>query len=522
MTTDPVPDQLTGNLARLNQLCGRIAMLLAARPMPEPSLIAPVELFAKAAAAWTGQGAVQDPPADQLRAIALAATGLEDAERQRLLWLADQVAEMLSPANSLMTNTEAQAEAVRSQGASLVRGMENLLADLEAARHPQIPLSAGYLPGRDLALTPGQVVLRTEVMELIRYAPQTTQVHARPLLIVPPWINRFYVLDLQPRNSMVRWLVAQGFTVFMISWRNPQAAQRDLGIEAHVQAILDAVAAARRETGADQVQAAGYCIGGTALALALGVLGRRGEAPVASATLMATLIDFSNPGPIGMYLAEEMVAAVQRQAAAEGVLDRAFLNRAFAFLRPNELVWRPAVRRYLMGRNLPRHDLLYWNGDGTNLSQRMVHDLLRRLYGENAFVNGINVLDETVRPSDLRLPVFAVACDKDHITGWQACQRGVEMTASTDRTFVLAEAGHVAGIVNPPASGRYGFDLGGERHAGSWWPLWSGWLDARAGGMTDAAAFEGGLGPAPGPYVCDTWPSAGEVIDDAAKAHRSA
>lgn len=533
MTTEP--SALAANLARIETLSRRIQTALARLPATDPALAMPVPRMAELWEAWLasdpaeGTDAPDDPAWAAPPYAALHRQHRADAARLRGLapvdtplgWLARQVAAMTSPANALATNPEAQARATATGGGSLVQGMEHLLADMEASDLPQVPLSAGFEPGRDLATTPGEVVLRTEVMELIRYVPQTDTVFARPLLIVPPWINRFYILDLRPENSLVRWLVGQGMTVFMISWRDPGPAQRDQGLEAHVEAVAQAARAARDLTGADRIGTAGYCLGGTALVLALAAMARQGEEVAASVTLLATLLDFSDPGGPGVYLSADTVAALRREAEAEGILDRAWIGRGFALLRPEALVWRPAVRRYLLGESPPRHDLLFWNGDGTNLSARMVRDLLETLYRDNGLMAGLSVMGQTVTPADLKLPVYAVACARDHIATAEACRTGFDALPGP-RTFVLSEAGHVAGIVNPPGAGRYGFTVdGGARQDGSWWPNWGDWLAQRSGARVVAKAVAPALGPAPGLYVRNALPSDVPVIDQSLRQKRA-
>ena len=364
------------------------------------------------------------------------------------------------------------------------------------------------------------MVFRNRLLELIQYAPSTTQVRAVPVVIYPPWINKFYVLDLTPRNSLIKWLVDQGFTVFVVSWRDPDASYADTGMDDYIRdGFLRAADEVRRVTAAAEVNAVGYCIAGTTLAATLAHLGQAGAGGVASATFLTTLTDFSDQGEVGVFLDDDFVDGIERQTAQDGVLDRSFMARTFSFLRSRELVWQPAIRSYMLGEAPPAFDLLYWNGDGTNLPARMAMEYLRGLCQRDELARGeFPVLGAKVSLGDIRLPVFAVACETDHIAAWRSSYRGIARFGSPDRRFVLSQSGHIAGIVNPPAKGKYGhyvndagvatpdgFREGAEFRTGSWWPLWGAWLAERSGGMVPARAPGADgvqiLADAPGTYV---------------------
>ena len=453
--------------------------------------------------------------------------GLDERERKRVAYFTRQIVDLFSPANFLGTNPEALARAVETDGQSLVDGLENLVRDIEAGQGElQVTLAdrAAFRVGENIATAPGRVVHRNRLMELIQYAPTTEQVHVRPLVIFPPWINKFYVLDLRPENSLIRWVVDQGFTLFVASWKNPDASYKDVAIDDYVrEGYCEAISVAAEITGQSRVNAAGYCIGGTTLALTCALKGKRKERDLASATFLTTLTDFSDQGEVGVFLSDDFLDGIEAEAVRAGVLDSFYMSRTFSYLRAGDLIYAPAIRSYMMGQPPPAFDLLYWNGDGTNLPARMAVQYLRELCQEDRFAKeGIAIAGETLRLPDVKQPVFAVACESDHIAAWRACYAGLRRTGAADRTFVLSESGHIAGIVNPPSKGKYGHWTGGDwaegaegwragaaREDGSWWPRWGAWLAERSGKMVPARQPAGGLGPAPGTYVAETPARAG-------------
>jgi polyhydroxyalkanoate synthase len=375
--------------------------------------------------------------------------------------------------------------------------------------------------GQNLATTPGAVVYRNKMFELIQYAPTTEKVHATPLLIFPPWINKFYILDMKPANSLIKWVVEQGFTVFVVSWVNPDNSYRDVGLDDYIRdGYLRAMAETRRITGEKQINCVGYCIAGTTLSLTLAHLEKAGDTSVKSATLFTTLTDFSDPGEVGVFLNDDFVDGIERQSEQDGLLSRFFMSRTFSFLRSNDLIYQPAIKSYMMGEAPPAFDLLYWNGDGTNLPCKMALEYLRGLCQRDEFATkGFPVFGNPVTLADVKLPLCAIACETDHIAHWRGSFNGVRQMGSKDKTFILSESGHIAGIINPPSKGKYGhytndgpvagspeeWKAGATFHPGSWWPRWGEWLAARSGKKIKARVpGDSGaevLAPAPGTYV---------------------
>ncbi|KAA9005614.1 PHA/PHB synthase family protein [Histidinibacterium aquaticum] len=449
--------------------------------------------------------------------------GLEPRDKRRLEYFSRQIVDMFSPANFLGTNPEALARAVETDGESLVKGLENLVADLERNDGELVVTLAdrdAFKVGENLATTPGEVVYRNHLFELIQYAPTTEEVMEIPLVIYPPWINKFYILDLKEKNSLIKWLVDQGYTVFVVSWVNPDAGYRDISMTDYVE---DGFLAAMREVkaicGTKKINAVGYCIAGTTLSLTLGVMKKRGDTSVNSATFFTTLTDFSDQGEVGVFLDDDFVDGIEKEVEEEGYLDSFYMSRTFSFLRSNDLIYRPAVKTYMMGEAPPAFDLLYWNGDGTNLPATMAVEYLRGLCQQDRFATtGFEVAGETVQIGDVTVPICAVACESDHIAAWKSSYRGVGRMGSKDKTFILSESGHIAGIINPPSKKKYGHyihdDLSlppeewrevAERHDGSWWPRWDDWLRPRSGKTVPARepgdAEHEPIAPAPGTYV---------------------
>jgi polyhydroxyalkanoate synthase len=451
---------------------------------------------------------------------------LDPADKKRVAYFTRQIVDMFAPTNFLGTNPDALERAVATDGESLVQGLENLVRDIEQnAGDLGVTLAdtSAFEVGRNLATTPGAVVYRNRLMELIQYAPATERVHATPLVIFPPWINKFYILDLKPQNSLVKWIVEQGFTLFVVSWKNPDASYAETGLDDYIRdGFIRALAEVRRITGETQVNAVGYCIAGTTLALTLAHLHKAGDRSVKSATFFTTLTDFADRGEFEAFLSDDFVDGIERQVAADGILDRRFMARTFSFLRSNDLIWQPAIRSYMLGEAPPAFDLLYWNGDSTHLPARMSMDYLRGLCQRNDFVHGaFKVFGQPVRLADVTLPVCAVACETDHIAAWTSSFAGIRAMGSKDKTFILSESGHIAGIVNPPSKGKYGhwtndgpmstaedWLAGAVKHPGSWWPRWAAWLAARSGRKVAARAPEAPLAPAPGTYVKAEGPAA--------------
>ena len=448
---------------------------------------------------------------------------LDPTERKRIDYFTKQIVDMFAPTNFLATNPDALERAVATDGASLVQGLENLVRDIEAnAGEVAVTLAdpEAFHVGVNLATTPGSVVFRNRMLELIQYAPTTETVHATPLLIFPPWINKFYILDLKPQNGLIKWIVDQGFTLFVVSWVNPDASYRDVGMDDYIRdGFIRAMAEVRRITGAPQINAVGYCIAGTTLGLTLSHLQRKGDTSVKAATFFTTMTDFSDAGEVGVCLDNDFVDGIERQANIDGVLAKTFMSRTFSFLRSNDLIYQPAIRSYMLGEPPPAFDLLFWNGDGTNLPAAMAIEYLRGLCQGDGFANGtFPVFGQAASLADLTLPICAIACETDHIAPWRASFAGIRKMASPDKTFILSESGHIAGIINPPGRDKYGhytcdgplndaaaWKAQASFHKGSWWPRWGAWLAAQSGDQVPARqpGDSGGeiLAAAPGTYV---------------------
>ena len=449
--------------------------------------------------------------------------GMAPKEKRRLEYFSRQIIDMMSPTNFLGTNPDALEKAVETEGESLVRGLENLVADLEANKGEMVVRLAdesAFALGENIATTPGSVVYRNRMMELIQYAPATDEVYKTPLLIFPPWINKFYILDLKAQNSLIKWVTDQGYTLFVISWVNPDSSHADVGLSVYIEdGYLVALREVQAITGEMQVNAVGYCIAGTTLHLTLSLLAKRGEKPIKSATFFTALTDFSEQGEFTPFLQNDFVDGIEEEVSEQGILRSFIMGRTMSFLRSNDLIYTPAVRSYMMGEAPPAFDLLYWNGDGANLPGKMTMEYLRGLCQGNDYVgDGFELLDERLSIKDVTVPLMSITCETDHIAAWKDCYRGFQRTGSKDKTFIVSESGHIAGIVNPPSKKKYGHytnaDLstdaetwmdGADYTAGSWWPKWETWLRKRSGKKVPARDVGGPdhppLAPAPGTYV---------------------
>ena len=454
----------------------------------------------------------------------IAALDTDAATRARLAFAAEQWMAAINPENFLATNPQAIRRADDSGGASLAAGMRLMAADVARGRVSNTD-EAAFEVGRDLATSPGAVVMKNQLVELIQYLPVTPRVGARPLLIVPPCINKYYILDLQPDNSFVRHCVLAGHTVFMVSWCNPGPAQAHLGWDDYLQqGVVDAIAAVRHICGSKTINALGFCVGGTILSTALAALAARGERPVESLTLLATLLDFSEVGQLAVFVDPATVALREAALAAGGLLSGQELAGAFAALRPRELVWNYVSHGYLEGHAPRAFDLLYWNADSTNLPGPMYCWYLRNMYLENSLRKPgvLRALDQPVDLTLLEMPTYVLATREDHIVPWRSAFASMGLVSGATR-FVLGASGHIAGIVNPPAQGRRSFWCVDEdgvspptqaehwlaaatEMPGSWWTDWSTWLACFKGRAVPARAWPGNaqyrpLGPAPGEYV---------------------
>ncbi|MEP5729139.1 MAG: class I poly(R)-hydroxyalkanoic acid synthase [Sulfitobacter sp.] len=450
-------------------------------------------------------------------------TDMTPHEKQRLVYFSRQIIDMLSPTNFLATNPDALQRAVETEGESLIKGLENLIGDLEANDGELIVRLAdesAFELGQNIATSPGKVVFRNRMFELIQYSPTTKKVHKTPLLVFPPWINKFYILDLKAQNSLVKWAVDQGYTLFMVSWVNPDSSYRDVGMEDYVEdGYLAAINEVKAITGEKQVNAVGYCIAGTTLSLTLSLLKQRGDKSVKSATFFTALTDFSDQGEFQPFLTDDFIDGIEAETADKGILPSVIMARTFSFLRSNDLVYGPAVKSYMMGEAPPAFDLLYWNGDGANLPGKMAMQYLRGLCQRNELADGgFDLLGHHLVLDEVDIPLCAIACETDHIAPWKDSFRGVQLMGSKDKTFIMTQSGHIAGIVNPPSKKKYGHytndDLGQDHVSwlegatfteGSWWPRWEKWLNKRSGTMISARhpGDDGHqvISDAPGAYV---------------------
>ena len=451
------------------------------------------------------------------------AEGLDDRERKKLALLTKNYIDALSPSNFPATNPEVLRTTIEQEGQNLLRGLHNLLRDLERGRGTlliqQSDLKA-FRVGENMAVTPGKVVFQNEVMQLLQYAPTSDEVHEVPLLIIPPWINKFYILDLNQQKSLIRWLAGQGHTVFVLSWVNPCDEHRDETWESYMKkGALTAVEKVLEETGAKQVNTVGYCIGGTLLSTMLAWMAAKGDKRVKSATFFTAQSDFSDAGELQAFVDEEVVDTVAQASEEHGFLAAENMFGAFNSLRANDLLWSFVVNNYLLGKENFPFDLLYWNSDSTRMPGRVHTFYLDTFYNRNLLSKGELVLDgEKLDLKKIRLPIFHVATVEDHIAPAPSAYRAARAFGSKDQTFVLAGSGHIAGVVNPPSMGKYQYwtrkgvaapDLetwraGAAETPGSWWPHWDEWLARQSGGKVPArqpGAVLGTIEDAPGSYV---------------------
>lgn len=578
-----LPARLAENIERIEALGQRLLAAMAAKPMHSPAVEGPgPELYGSVAQAWlklateqparlieqqvrywgetlrhvaAAQGAFArnlaapetDTPPDRrfknplwttnpfysfvmnqyqinAEAIRKAAADLDipdETDRRRIDWFTRQMIDMLAPTNFLATNPDALERAIETEGESLVRGLENLVRDIEENRGDLVvSLSdrSAFRVGENIGTTPGEVVYRTPMLELIQFRPTTEQVHRTPVIVFPPWINKYYIMDLKPQNSLLRWIVEQGYTLFVVSWKNPGTEAAEQSMDDYVSAYLDVVGKVLELTDEPQLNAVGYCIAGTTLSTTLALMQQKDDDRIKSATLFTTLTDFSDQGEFTTFLQDDFVGGIEDEVARTGYLSAQLMQRTFSFLRANDLVWGPAIRSYMLGEAPPAFDLLYWNGDGTNLPGKMVTQYLRNLCQKNALAGeGFEILGHTLHLRDVKVPICAVACEADHIAPWLHSWKGVAQMGSDDRRFILSESGHIAGIINPPTKVKYGHytsDAGfsgsaddwrkaAQYHEGSWWNRWGDWLAERSGPMVPARAPAESLGPAPGTYVLE-------------------
>jgi poly[(R)-3-hydroxyalkanoate] polymerase subunit PhaC len=448
--------------------------------------------------------------------------GLDPKAEHKVRFYTRQFVDAMAPSNFIATNPEVLQATIETGGENLLEGLTNLLQDLERGRG-QLAITmtdpGAFRVGENVATTKGKVIFQNDLMQLIQYTPATSEVKRRPLLIIPPWINKFYILDLQPKNSFIKWAVDQGHTVFVMSWVNPDERLAHKGFEDYLLegpvVALDVLEAA---TGEREVNAIGYCLGGTLLAATLSYLSAKNEDRIRSATYFVALVDFSNPGDLGVYIDEQQLAMVEKRMRERGYLEGKDMALAFNMLRANDLIWRFVVDNYLLGKQPPPFDLLYWNSDSTRMPIEMHSFYLRAMYHENRLARpgGISLAGVPIDLTRITTPTFMVSTREDHIAPWRSTYAATRLYRGPIK-FVLAESGHIAGIINPPGS-RYGhwhnpelpdhpdeWLQGADLVKSSWWLAWEEWVNEHSGGLVPAReAGGGGLQPiedAPGSYV---------------------
>jgi len=493
-----------------------------ARPVIEPE---------KGDKRFSDPGWQQNPLFDALKqSYLLAATtllksaaetqGLDEHQQRKLVFYLRQFLDAISPSNVVFTNPQVIHETVQSGGQNLAKGMEHLLRDIKAGQMKMTDTEA-FAPGRNLALTPGQVVYRNKLIELIQYAPTTEKVYAIPLLFIPPWINKYYILDMQPKNSLIKFLVDNGFSVFVISWKNPDASMEGMSFEDYLDlGPLAAFDVIKEITSSPRVNPVGYCIGGTLLSMTLPYLAAKKDETVNCATFFVSLQDFSEVGDTSVFIDEPQVTYIEGQMMERGYLESRSMATMFNMMRANDLIWSNVVNNYLLGKEPPAFDLLYWNDDGTRMASKAHSFYLRNTYLENNLIKPNKIVLKGV-PIDLgkiQQDIYAVGTQQDHIVPWQSAWRITRLVRGKAR-FALGGSGHIAGIINPPSKGR-GYWMNdkpvksadqwfesAEHHDGSWWTDWLEWLKPRSGEQVTPPALGSAahppITPAPGTYVLE-------------------
>ncbi|MDB5394614.1 MAG: class poly(R)-hydroxyalkanoic acid synthase [Rhodospirillales bacterium] len=450
--------------------------------------------------------------------------GLDEKTAQKVDFYTRQFVDAVAPSNFVLTNPQVLRATLESGGENLVKGLENLLSDLERGKGQLLVKMTdpdAFRIGENIALAPGKVVYQNELMQLLQYNPTTETVYKRPLVIIPPWINKFYILDLRPENSFVRWAVDQGHTVFVVSWVNPDRSQAEKNFDDYLKlGFLDVLDAVEQATGQRESNLIGYCLGGTLLASGLAVLAaNKQQKRVASATYFVALVDFTDVGEVRVFIDEAQLAALDERMKSQGYLDAKDLYTTFNMLRANDLIWSFVVNNYLLGKEPFPFDLLYWNSDSTRMPAAMHSFYLRNMYQKNLLAEpgGITLQNVPIDLGKVKTPTYIIATKEDHIAPWQSVYAGTQLYKGT-RRFVLGASGHIAGVVNPPSANKYGYWTndalppdpetwlaGAEKQDGSWWTDWQQWIAPHGGAMVPARApGDGALKPiedAPGSYV---------------------
>ena len=454
-----------------------------------------------------------------------AVEGLDDKTQSKVNFFTRQFIEALAPTNFVMTNPEVFRETVKSHGHNLVKGFSNLLRDIDETDgqlRVKMTDTTAFELGRNVATTPGKVVFQNDLIQLLQFTPTTKKQFKRPLLIIPPWINKYYILDLREKNSFIKWALDQGHSVFCVSWVNPDAKLAEKSFEDYLtEAALTAVDKVCEQTGEKEINAVGYCLGGTLLGSTLAWMASKKDKRVASATFLTTMLDFSIPGELGVFIDEQQVANLEKKMAQRGYLEGSEMAGTFNMMRSNDLIWSFVVNNYLMGKDPFPFDLLFWNSDSTRMPYKMHSFYLRNMYMHNLLKEpgGITLSGVPIDLGKIRTPSYFISAIEDHIAPWQSTYLGAKRFAGPVR-FVLGGSGHIAGIVNPPVANKYGYwsneaDLlpaaaadflaGAAQHAGSWWTDWQAWVTEQDNTMVPARdPAKGRLGvieDAPGSFV---------------------
>jgi polyhydroxyalkanoate synthase len=450
--------------------------------------------------------------------------GIPEDSRKKVDFFTRQYIDALAPSNFALTNPQVVRETIKSGGTNLVKGLKNLLEDLdEGDGQLKIKMTdtAAFKVGRNVATTPGKVVFQNDLLQLIQYQPTTATVYRRPLLVIPPWINKFYILDLREKNSFIRWAVDQGHTVFVVSWVNPDARLAGKDFEDYMfEGPLAALAAIEQATGEREANAIGYCLGGTLLGAALGYMAAKQDDRIRAATFFVALLDFAIPGELGVFIDERQIENLERRMNERGYLEGSEMAQTFNMLRSNDLIWSFVINNYLLGKEPFPFDLLYWNSDSTRMPAKMHSFYLRNMYLKNALKDpgGVRLGGVPIDLRKINVPAYFISTAEDHIAPWKSTYLGARILGGPVR-FVNGGSGHIAGIINPPAAGKYcywtndalpptpeAWEAAATRHDGSWWTDWQRWIDARNGGERVPARIPGAgklriLEDAPGSYV---------------------
>ena len=463
--------------------------------------------------------------ARHIEETAHSTNGLDDKTKQKVDFYTKQFVDAMAPSNFAMTNPEVVRATIESKGDNLVRGLKNLLDDIERGKgRLDIKMTdyEAFEVGKNMAVTPGKVVYQNDLIQLIQYTPTTPTVAKRPLLIVPPWINKFYILDLREKNSFIKWAVGEGLTVFVVSWVNPDENLARKTFEDYmVEGILDAVGAIEKATGAPDINMIGYCLGGTLTAATLAYMAAGGDKRVKSVTFFTTLVDFREAGDLTVFIDEEQLKSLEAKMSRKGYLEGADMATTFNMLRANDLIWSFVVNNYLLGKDPFPFDLLYWNADATRMPMAMHMFYLRKMYQENLLVQpgGIALRNVPIDLTKVKIPVCILSTKEDHIAPWRATYAATQLYKGPVK-FLLSGSGHIAGVVNPAGSEKYGYWTsdakknpanpeawlkGATQHPGSWWPEWRRWISEFDGEQVPARQPGGGalkpIEDAPGSYV---------------------